>query len=171
MSDHAKLLEEACDRFVDGYKLHEIKNISVHLRALVGAGRGNGLLFSLSESTNDSFEILALNQYGILRLSEIEQETKTIIQEVERKTLITLIPGRIPILLYPRDARSLYVSVDLKTWIREGFLLDWEVPSEDGRTPKITRFSPQTLINRYIRVLRAPIQIRPMAPLGVQWNR
>ena len=152
MSDHAKLLKEACDRFIDGYKLHEIKNISVHLRALVGMGRGNGLLFSLSESTNDSFEILALNQYGILRISEIEKETEKIIQEVEKKALITSIPGRLPILLYPGDDRSLYRPVDLKTWIQEGFLLDWEVPSEDGTTPKISRFSPQLLINRYTGV-------------------
>ena len=148
LRSHATLLSEACDRFIDGYKLDEIRNIGVRLRALVGAGKGNGLLFELAKQTGDRFQVMALDQYGVLRIAEIEHGTGRIVQEVEKKALLTKIPGRLPIVFPLNGKASLYRLIDLKDWIETGFLLDWDVPDEKG-TSKVTRFTPQVLINRY----------------------
>jgi hypothetical protein len=148
LQSHATLLSEACDRFIKSYKHDETRNIGVRLRALVGTGRGNGLLFELAKQTSDRFLVMALNQYGVIKIAEVEHETDRIVQEVEKKALITTIPGRLPIVFPLNSNASIYNSVDLKHWIESGFLLDWDVPDERG-TSKTIRFTPQVLINRY----------------------
>jgi len=148
LGSHARLLLDACKRFSETHNFDEIKNIGVRLRVLVGSGRGSGILFELADESGDSFYVMVLNQYGVLRITEIEDETGRIVQSVERKALITQIPGRLPIVFSERLANPLYVRVPLKEWIEDGFLLDWEVPN-NGKTPIMKRFTPRELIDRY----------------------
>jgi len=145
---HAVLLSEACDRFANSHKFDEVKNIGVRLRVLVGTGQGSGILFSLAKETRDCFSVVALNQFCVLRISEIENGTGKTIQEVEKKALLTQMPGRLPIVLSPFTEHSLYRQVDFQEWIENGFLLDWDVPQANG-SAVVKRFTPQALINRY----------------------
>ena len=85
LKSHAKLLTDACDRFIANYDSDEVKNIGVRLRVIVGTGKGIGLLFELAKDTNDKFEIMALNQYGLLKISETDNETGQLIQEKEKR--------------------------------------------------------------------------------------
>lgn len=148
LREHAQLLIEACDRFFREKKLIEIRNIGVRLRVLVGSGAGSGLLFELASETGDSFQILALTQFGTIKVTEIEPVTQRVIQQIERRALITTMPGRLPI-AFVASEESLYKNQDLRDWIETGFLLDWEVPDDKGATPAMKRFTPQVLINRY----------------------
>ncbi len=149
LESHATLLVEACSRYRGNFNFNEIKNIEVRLRVLAGSGKGSGLLFELAAESNEKFEICALNQYGILKITEIERGTEKIIQEVEKKSLMTQFPGmRLPIAFDPDSVQPLYKVIELKDWIENGFLLDWEVPVQ-GASPKISTFTPQQLINRY----------------------
>ena len=148
LRSHALLLSEACDRFAGSHKFDEVKNIGVRLRILVGTGQGNGVLFSLAKETEDRFTVVALNQFGVLRISEIKNGIGKMIQEVEKKALLTQMPGRLPIVLSPLTESSLYRQVDLQEWIEDGFLLDWDVPQANG-SAIVKRFTPQVLINRY----------------------
>jgi hypothetical protein len=148
MRSHATLLLEACDRFIKDYKYDEIRNIGVRLRALVGTGKGNGLLFELAKETCDKFQVMSRNQYGILKITEMEHGTNRILQEVEKQALLTKIPGRLPIVFSFHSENTIYRLKDLREWIESGFLLDWDVPEENG-TSKTIRFTPQVLINRY----------------------
>jgi len=145
---HAQLLMEACQRFKDNHKHDEILNIAVRLRVLVGSGNGNGLLFDLANETHYDMTVMVLNSYGILKLTEIENGTGKVLQEVEKKALFTQMPGRLPIVFVEGDT-ALYRQQNLLEWIAIGFLLDWDVPDGQEGTPKVTRFTPQYLINRY----------------------
>ncbi|HLD14886.1 MAG TPA: hypothetical protein VJB18_09255 [Burkholderiales bacterium] len=148
LGSHARLLLDACKRFSETHNFDEIKNIGVRLRVLVGSGRGSGVLFELADESDDGFDVMVLNQYGVIRVTEIEHGTERVIQSVERKALITQIPGRLPIVFSERLAKPLYVRMPLREWIENGFLLDWEVPN-NGKTPIMKRFTPRELINRY----------------------
>lgn len=148
LGSHARLLLDACKRFSETHNFDEIRNIGVRLRVLIGTGRGSGVLFELSDETGDSFDVMVLNQYGVLRITEIEHGTGKVVQSVERKALITQIPGRLPIVFSEQLAKPLYVRMSLKEWIEDGFLLDWEAPN-NGKTPIMKRFTPRELVNRY----------------------
>jgi hypothetical protein len=144
---HAQLLLEACRRFNDNYKHDEILNIAVHLRVIVGSGNGSGLLFDLAKETQEDFSVMTLNSYGVLKITEIENGTGRVVQEVEKKALFTQMPGRLPIVFVEGEG-SLYREQNLLDWIENGFLLDWDVPDGKGGS-KVARFTPQYLINRY----------------------
>ncbi len=144
---HAQLLQESCERFSREHRHDEILNIGVRLRVLVGSGNGSGLLLELANELNEKLTVMALNQYGILRITEIEAATERVVQQVEKKALITQLPGRLPI-VFPDNERGMYVKRDLAEWITAGFLLDWDVPDSKGGS-KVLRFTPQVLINRY----------------------
>jgi hypothetical protein len=144
---HAQLLLEACQRFSEDHRHDEVLNIAVRLRVLVGSGNGSGLLFDLANETKEELSVMTLNSYGILKITEIENGTGRIIQDVEKKAISTQMPGRLPI-VFIEGADSLYRKQDLLGWIKDGFLLDWDVPDGKGGA-KVARFTPQTLINRY----------------------
>ncbi len=148
LASHAKLLSDACDRFITQHDFDEVKNIGVRLRVIVGTGKGNGLLFRLAKETSDRFDIMVLNQHGILKISEIDNESGKIIQEKEKKALLTKLPGRLPIAFPIRNDGQIYKIISLQKWIGNGFLLDWDVPKEGGDTDNV-RFTPQYLINKY----------------------
>lgn len=148
LGSHARLLLDACRRFSETHNFDEIRNIGVRLRVLIGTGRGSGVLFELLDEMGDSFDVMVLNQYGVLRITEIEHGTGKVVQSVDRKALITQIPGRLPIVFSEQLANPLYVRMSLKEWIEDGFLLDWEVPN-NGKTPSMKRFTPRELVNRY----------------------
>ncbi len=145
LGSHVRLLLDACKRFSDTHNFDEIKNIGVRLRVLVGSGRGSGILFELADESDDGFDVMVLNQYGVIRVTEIEHGTERIIQSVERKALITQIPVRLPIVFSERLAKPLYVRMPLREWIENGFLLDWEVPN-NGKTPTISDSLPESLL-------------------------
>ncbi len=147
LKSHTTLLSEACDRFSDGYKPDEIRNIGLRLRVLVGRGKGNGLLFALMDETGDQFRIMALNQIGKLKIIEVENGTNRILHEIERMALITQIPGRLPIVFPLNQEQALYKEMEIRDWIENGFLLDWDTAKEGSS--KFMRFTPQALINRY----------------------
>ena len=144
---HAQLLQEACLRFTTVHRHDEILNIAVRLRVLVGSGNGNGLLLNLASETSEELIVMTLNSYGVIKITEVESGTGRIIQEVEKKSIFTQIPGRLPI-VFLEDEHALYVRKDLATWLQDGFLIDWEVPDGNGGS-KVSRFTPQSLINRY----------------------
>lgn len=144
---HAKLLEEACQRFVSQHRHDEILNIGVRLRVLVGTGTGSGLLLDLAKEKGEKLGVMTLNAYGSLKVTEIEHGTGRIIQEVEKKAIFTQMPGRLPI-VFIDNGQGIYVRRDLDEWLREGFLIDWDVPDGKGGA-KVARFTPQSLINRY----------------------
>lgn len=144
---HAKLLQEALHRFSVEHRHDEILNIGVRLRVLVGSGNGSGLLLELAKEKNEKLSILALNSYGVIKITEIENGTGRVLQEVEKKALITQQPGRVPIVLAESE-NAMYVRKDLAEWITTGFLLDWDVPDGKGGS-EVARFTPQALINRY----------------------
>lgn len=150
LASHSRLLRDSCHRFSQTYNFDEIRNIGVQLRVLVGSGKGSGLLFGLAEESNEEFSVTVLNQYGVIKIQEIEEGTNRILQTVERRALLTQVQliGRLPIVFSENSAQPLYKTVNLKEWITEGFLLDWEVPQENA-TPEMVRFTPQYLINRY----------------------
>jgi len=124
---HAQLLQEACLRFTTVHRHDEILNIAVRLRVLVGSGNGNGLLLNLASETSEELIVMTLNSYGVIKITEVESGTGRIIQEVEKKSIFTQIPGRLPI-VFLEDEHALYV--------RKG-------------GSKVSRFTPQSLINRY----------------------
>lgn len=144
---HAQLLLEACQRFSEDHRHDEILNIAVRLRVLVGSGNGSGLLFDLANETNEELSVMALNSYGVIKITEIENDTGRIIQDIEKKAIFTQMPGRLPI-VFIEGGDSLYRKQDLLGWIKDGFLLDWDVPDGKGGA-KVARFTPQALINRY----------------------
>ena len=147
LNKHARLLLEACQRFTEEHKHDEILNIAVRLRVIVGSGKGSGLLFDLAKEKNEEIEVMTLNSYGVMKITEIEDGTNRIVQEVEKKALFTQMPGRLPIVFVEND-QSLYRKQNLLEWIENGFLLDWDVPDGSGGS-KVARFTPQFLINRY----------------------
>lgn len=149
LKSNTKLLSDACDRFIGKYDYDEIKNIGIRLRVIVGSGKGSGLLFELARETNDEFQIMTLNQYGLLKITEIDHESGKVVQEKEKKILFTKIPGRLPISFPIREDGQIYKITNLQEWIKNGFLLDWDVPQDGGDTETI-RFTPQYLINRYV---------------------
>lgn len=149
LRSHAKLLIEACNRFSTEHDFDEVRNIGIRLRVLVGSQKGDGLLFALARETNDVFFVMKLNQHGFIQITEVENKTGKIVQQVKKRALLTNIPGgRLPIIFMEKEGQSLYSSVNLNEWLEEGFLLDWEVPSE-GKTPKMRSFTPRFLIERY----------------------
>lgn len=144
---HAVLLQEACHRFTSEHRHDEVLNIGVRLRVLVGSGNGSGLLLELAKESGEKLSVMTLNSYGVLKITEIEHGTGRIVQEVEKKAIFTQMPGRLPI-VYQENGQGLYLRRDLSEWLREGFLIDWDVPDGKGGT-KVARFTPQALINRY----------------------
>lgn len=128
---HAQLLQEACYRFSAKHRHDEILNIAVRLRVLVGSGSGSGLLLDLVKEKQEVLSVMTLNLYGVLKITEIESGTGRVLQEVEKKTIFTQIPGRLPI-VFGEDEHALYVRKDLVHWLKEGFLIDWDVPDGKG---------------------------------------
>ncbi len=148
LRSHASLLRAACERFNSELNFDEVRNVGVRLRVIVGSQGDDGLLFDLAGETGDVFRVMKLNQYGLIRITESDPITGKVVQSAEKKALIPQAFGRLPIIFSDKPDSSIYSSIELKDWVENGFLLDWEVP-QGGQTPKIKTFSPQFLIERY----------------------
>src|SRR3990167_9835498 len=94
LRSNAKLLVDACDRFISNHDFDEVRNIGVRLRLLVGTQKGDGLLFDLAKQSGDTFSVMKLNQHGFLQITEIEHGTGRIVQQVKKRALFTQIPDR-----------------------------------------------------------------------------
>lgn len=150
LKDHASLLDEACVRFREQHKLYEIRNIATRLRILLDNRRGNDLLFDLAQGK--ALKVLVLDKYMEMTITEIETGSGKILQKVTKRKLQTKpIPDQptLPIITTRYDFLPWLKETDLKEWLSNGFLMDWEVPNNEGTTPKITRLTPIKLINSF----------------------
>lgn len=148
LREHATLLEEACTRFREQHKLNEVRNIATRLRVLLGEGKGNNLLFDLMPN----LKILVLESHVEMIITEIESETQKIVRTVTKRKLRTKPIANqptLPIITTNHEFLPWLKEVDFKNWIQQGFLMDWEIPNDQGTTPKITRLTPHKLIKAY----------------------
>lgn len=149
LKDHAELLMEACERFLKEGKLNEIRNIASRLRVLAGKGRGNGLLFDLAQDVR--LDVLILDMRVELTLTETAPDG-TVLQTITKRKLVTNpFPGQptLPVITLNQAFRPWLKEMDIREWLKDGYLMDWEAPAVAGKAASLITLTPQKLIHAY----------------------
>lgn len=149
--EHSILLSEACQRFRELHKLYEIRTIASKLRILIDSRHGNNLLFDLTKNYGP-LKIFVLESHIEMTITEIEQGTNNIIQQVTKRELVTNpIKGQptLPIITTRSDFVPWLKEVNFEEWLDNGVFVDWVIPNDPGKTSEITRLSPRKLIKAY----------------------